>query len=281
MRIPTRLAGASAALALTATTALTFGASPVVAQEQAYAPVAGWQVQDTRIGPNVDWSDCDPGPAHFPAALSAIASDEVVGLTTPVVAAPPHYGTSIETADLGLAVSAGDVVTVDYALLEGAKPDNDAVRLFIYGEPDANADCTEPSASVAAPDDGTTSGTLEIVLDYDGKIGTAGMVYDSSNGGVGGTVRFVNLTVGDRLICFCSPEPEPTPGPTVAPTEEPTAEPTPGPSASPTPGGVALPDTGSGWVLPIALAGALAVLVGVVLLLVNRSSRQPKHFTTS
>lgn len=250
-------------------------AGPATATEDGYYPDAGWLVQDTTIGPDVDWSDCDPGPTRSDAALSAIVDATHVGLTGTGEAAPPHYGTSIETADLGMPVSAGDTISVDYALIEGASAAAGAVRLFIYSAPNADTDCTAPAAFVAAPDDGSTSGTLQITVAFDGHLGTVGMVYDSSNGGVGGTVRFSDLKVGYTPVHFTAPP--------VEPTEEP--EPTTEPSASPTPdadvvGGGELPRTGPSWLLPAVGGALIAIATGVAILFALRRSRQPRHFTT-
>lgn len=193
----TRWGGAGAVLGL-AVGGLAL-AAPAHAQD-GHFPEAGWFVQDT-----------DSTGARTAAALSSAVDDttvELVGTGTP---APPHYGTSAETTNLGLPVAAGDVVSVDYELLDGASPAAGAVRLFIYDHPDADTNGVAPTAFVAAPDDGSTSGTLSITVGFDGEIGTAGVVYDSSNGGVGGTVRFSNLTVGGELVLFQAP-PEPEPG---------------------------------------------------------------------
>lgn len=169
-------------------------------------PAAGWLVQDTAIGPDVDWSDCDPGPVRVGSVLSSIVDASTVELVGTGVAAPPHYGTSIETPDLGLDVSVGDTISVDYELVDGASAAAGAIRLFIYSAPSSDTDCTPPAQFVVAPD-GPTSETLTITVDFDGTIGTAGLVYDSSNSGVGGLVRFSGLVVGDTPVRFTPPEP--------------------------------------------------------------------------
>lgn len=202
-----KLAGAVAALAIAGLGVLLL-ASPAHAADGHY-PAAGWLVQDTAIGLDVDWSDCDPGPVRVGSVLSSIVDASTVELVGTGVAVPPHYGTSIETPDLGLDVSTGDTISVDYELVDGASAAAGAIRLFIYDHASADTDCTPPAQFVAAPD-GPTSGTLSITVDFDGTIGTAGMVYDSSNSGVGGSVRFTNLTVGGTPVRF-TPYPMPIP----------------------------------------------------------------------
>lgn len=275
MKTIKRLAGGVGALALSVGVVLAL-ASPAQAEDGHY-PEAGWLVQDTTIGPDVDWSDCDPAPARFPAALSAITDATVVGLTGPGIPAPPHYGMSIETPDLGLPVSAGDEITVDYVLIGGASAASEAVRLFIHGTAGANTDCTAPAEYVAAPNDGTTAGTLTLTVPFDGTIGTLGLVYDSSNGGVGGTVRFSNLTVEDTPVLFIAPLPEPTPG--TEPTPDPSTD-EPQPSDSPAPGVAAtdeLPVSGPGWLPAVAIGGTAAIVAGALALLLFR--RKPVRFT--
>lgn len=185
-------------------------AAPAHADE-GHFPAGGWTLYDTTIGGDVDWADCDPGPTRTDASKSTIIDPTTVDLTAPTDApAPPHYGTSIETGSLGLG---GDTVTVDYELSGDASFAAGAVRLFIYSTNDADTDCTAPDALASAD---AMSGTLTVSVPG-GVIGTLGLVYDSSNGGTGGTVRFSNLRVDDTLVLFqkpAEPEPEPEPEPT-------------------------------------------------------------------
>lgn len=272
MKTIKRLAGAFGVLALTISGALAL-ASPAQADDEHY-PDAGWLVQDTTIGPDVDWSDCDPGPTRSDAAQSAVTGPTTVELVGTGTSAPPHYGTSIETADLGLPAAIGTVVSVDYEL-DGADPAGGAVRLFVYDHADGDTDCEGASEFVAAPDDGTTSGTLTIRVDWDGVIGTLGAVYDSSNNGAGGTVVFSNLRVDDLPVLFEEPETPPTTEPTSEPTAEPSEEPTPGATASPE---AQLPVTGTNLLVPALVIAAVFGIAGVAIYLAAR--RRPTSFTS-
>ncbi len=178
-------------------------ATPTWADE-GYYPIGGWALQDTDIHADVDWSDCDPGPTRTDASRSEIIDERTVDLTQWKDAAPPpHYGTSIETANLGLT---GDVVTVNYEL-DGADPTASAIRLFIYDHADADTDCTAPTHFTAVPAGSALTGTLTIDVGFDGEIGTVGLVYDSSNsGGNDGTVRFTELKVDETLVRFLPQE---------------------------------------------------------------------------
>src|SRR5690554_4759842 len=187
------VAGAAAALAL---------AAP--ANAQTVPPAADWWVQDTDAS---DYDCTAPEPTvRTDAAESAILDATSVKLVGKGVAAPPHYGTSIETPDLGIDVATGDPVTVEYEL-DGADPAAGAVRLFIYDHADADTDCEAPTQLVAVPDDGSAEGTLTLTVGFTGTIGTAGLVYDSSNGNAGGSVIFSNLTVAGQVIAFAQEPP--------------------------------------------------------------------------
>lgn len=159
--------------------------------QDGHFPDAGWQVRQIGTG-DPDWS---------PATASQITNANSVALTKP----DGTTGTSIETTDLGLAVSAGDVINVVYVLSDGATTDAGAVRMFYYGIPDADTLGAAPTAFVAA--DG--SGALSLTVAAAGEIGTFGLVYDASND-TAGTVTFSNLTVGKTEVRFQQPDPAPT-----------------------------------------------------------------------
>lgn len=140
-----------------------------------------------------------------PSANSVIVDPTTVDLIWTDGITDGHGGTSLETANLGLDVSAGTQVSVSYELLDGADPAAGAVRLFVYMSAGADTLSVVPDVVVVAPDDGSTSGVLSLTVGTDGTIGTAGLVYDTSNsagGGVPGTVRFTNFTVGDDTVLF-------------------------------------------------------------------------------
>ena len=106
-------------------------------------------------------------------------------------------GTSAETSNLGIEVQAGDTITVDYALADGASPAAGAVRLFIYYSTDADTWNTAPDQVAIADAD---SGTLSITA-TGGTIGTAGVVYDTSNPSTG-EATFTGFTVAGEAVPF-------------------------------------------------------------------------------
>lgn len=247
-----RVIGAVAALMVGGASALILGVGPAQAQDEHY-PAAGWQVRQIGLG-ETQWST---------AAASTIVDATTVDLTKP----DGSTGTSIETADLGLAVTAATEISVGYELLDGATVDAGAVRLFYYDTAGADTLGAAPTGFVAA--DG--SGTLSLTVAADATIGTLGLVYDASNASAG-TVRFSNLTVGYTTVLFVEP-PEPCEWDEQLTGDDekcqPPASPTPDPSSSPT---VAPPPSGqggSGEQLPVTgsslplLMGGGAVLAGL------------------
>lgn len=156
--------------------------------------VEPWRAIDTAS----DGEQTDSEHSHIPFSHSA----EAVWVDGEPASAG---GTSIETPNLGLDVEAGDVVEVDYALLDGADPSSGSARLFIYMRPDADTVTERPDEFVAVPDDALPSGKISLTVPEDGTIGTAGVVYDTSNGGVEGTVRFADMIVDDQLVSFLPP----------------------------------------------------------------------------
>lgn len=173
-------------------------AGPAHAQDGHY-PAGGWDVRQIGTG-ETSWS---------PAAAGGIVDADTVELTKPA----GDVGTSIETTDLGLAVAAGDTISVSYELLDGATTDAGAVRLFYYDAAGADTLTVAPTGFAAA--DG--SGTLSLSVAANGTIGTLGLVYDASNTSAG-TVRFSGLQVAGTPILFVAPaDPPPTTEPPVDP----------------------------------------------------------------
>lgn len=253
MRI-TRLA---AAAVIGMAVGLLLAASPARADDGHY-PAAGWLLRDIGLG-ETDWR---PGGA----AESTIVTATTVELSKPDGAT----GTSVETTDLGLAVTAGTVISVDYEVVDGVDVfAAGAVRLFYYASADADTLAMAPTAVAVA--DG--SGTLSLAVLADGTVGTLGLTYDASNASAG-TVRFSNLMVGDREVLFVRPAPEPT-EPSPSPDPEPGQ---PEPAATPVAaGGNELPTTGSGWVLPAVGVGGAALVAGLALVAALR--RKTPTFT--
>lgn len=164
-------------------------------------PASGWEVLDTAAD-----------GTRSPSAHSTIVDDTTAQATWASGETASAAGTSVEAANLDLPVGSGVEVAVDYELLGGASPAAASVRLFIYYTADADTWATAPDQMVSAPDDGTTAGTLAITTDQAGTIGTIGLVYDTSNGGVPGTVKFTDLTIGEELVLFNEPVIDPPPG---------------------------------------------------------------------
>jgi LPXTG-motif cell wall-anchored protein len=236
--------------------------------------------------------DTDAGGGQSASAHSTVAADAVT-LTWAAEEDASEAGTSAETSDLGVEVTAGDTISVDYALLDGASAAAGAVRLFAYYDVGADTWSTAPDEVAAAPAD-VAAGTLSITAGQDGTLGTVGVVYDTSNGGVEGSVTFTALTVAGESVPFLPAPPpvpcewdetltaedvecvEPDDGKTgdedaVTEDEESTEDDTT-PVAVPTDipaGSASLPDTGAGALL-LGLFGATLVAAGASLVLAQR-----------
>jgi hypothetical protein len=243
-------------------------ATPANAQDEHF-PDAGWLVREIALGSDV-WAD---------ASASVIVDATTVDLTKPV----GTTGTSIETTDLGLAVTAGDTIAVSYELLDGADIAAGAIRMFYYDHADGDTLLEAPTVFVAA--DG--SGTLSLTVLADGQVGTMGLVYDASNVATG-TVRFTDLTVGYTTVLFVEPAPPCEWNPDLAADDEecqPPSSPSPSPTTSEPPAGGTggsddagkLPTTGAA--LPLFVGGGAALFgLGAGLWLLAR--RRPVTFTS-
>lgn len=174
-------------------------AAPAAAHDGHHA-VEPWQAIDT-----------DDAFAQSPSDHSVIVDSFTADATWVSGDAASTRGTSIETTNLGIEVEVGTEVSVNYELRDGASSNTTAVRLFFFVD-------GGPIQQVAAPD-GTApeSGTLTITSDQAGTIDLAGLVYDTSNGGVEGTVRFTDLMVGGTKVSFL-------PTPVATPTEPTTTD---------------------------------------------------------
>lgn len=264
--------------------------SPAVAEtgESGYYPEAGWVVRDVI----------------YPTVQEGTDSEIVNADTVKLVRTAANEGTSAETTNLNLPVNNGDTVTVEYALDDDASFVSGAIRLFIYDAADKNTLDVVPTQKAVAD---AKNGTLTIDVNFNGTIGTAGLVYDESNPSTG-VVTFTNLKVNDTKVLFKQPvveTPSPTPSETTAsPTTEPTPTETPSetPSETPTttspqptnttttttspsatvstsPVAGGLPVTGEsngGRLIALMALGALAVAVGGTALVVSRKRRDNK-----
>lgn len=167
--------------------------------------------------------------------LPAAASGSDVTLTLP---AGDTDGVSAEYANLDIAVDAGDVLSVDWTLSDGAQCSGGAPRAFVI----VNAQVVNTwDDDFGDPGDvGDCDGTAEVALPNAGVVTHAGLVYDNS---VPGTVTFTGLQVGGTPI----PESvEPTVPTTVPDGTTTTTAPGTGPAGTPasvTPAPVAGPAT--------------------------------------
>lgn len=197
-------------------------ATPTAAQEEPVCTDSLWIAQDT-------------GATGVQTVSTVSEVGEDITLTWEAGHLTSAAGTSAENLNLGVPVTAGDTISVDYELVDGADPAAGSVRLFVYYAPNSDTWTTAPDQFVAAPDDGSLSGTLEITGDTTGVIGTIGVVYDTSNGGVEGTVVFSNLMVAGDVVSFVCDAPPDTTSTTTPPTTTPTT--TPGQDGAPGPVG--------------------------------------------
>lgn len=251
--------------ALIGAVALTLGltAGTASAEETGHYPAAGWEVRQ------------HDGTGWAPAELSQITGPTTVELVKPA----GEIGTSIETTNLGLEVSAGDTITVDYALTEGASSAAGAVRMFWYDSPSADTETQAPTQFVAA---GADAGTLTITVGAEATVGSMGLTYDASNNSAG-KATFSNLTVNGTLVLFqapATPSPDPTetpdPDPATTPDPDPTDTPDPTPSATPDPVAGELPVTSGVRLLPaLLIGGSLLLGLGAGLYYVTRRRVDP------
>lgn len=201
-----------------------FGALMISTPAQAQTDIefasyqSGSLINSAAVCPDSAWQVRDFDNGWVGASLSGVVDSTTVGLTKPTGA----IGTSIETTNLGLDVTAGTTITVEVDLTNGATTTANAVRMFFYDHPDGNTESEAPTATVAA----TGSGTLNLDVAADTTIGTFGLTYDASNDSAG-TVKFENLTIGETVISFteCT-QPSPSPSPSPEPTQQPSPEPT-------------------------------------------------------
>jgi hypothetical protein len=176
-------------------TAAVVGGLLLLGTAQAHATEAPFVAYDTAAG-----------GAQTQSTVSTVTADTVTLVQDGRVTAAA--GTSAETSNLGIEVEAGDTITVNYALTDGADFASGAVRLFIYYSPNADTWATAPD-QVAVAD--ALTGTLSITA-TGGTIGTAGVVYDTSNPSQG-KATFTGLTVAGEPVPFLPKVPDPDPDP--------------------------------------------------------------------
>ena len=110
--------------------------------------------------------------------------------------------TSIETDNLNVPVQAGDVISFDIELKNGATCTAGAPRMFVevggtyYNSYDDQTGCAGDSAPSGT---NTNDGTVTFTVGQNGRIGQAGLVYDN---GIAGTVEFSNVTIDGNPVTF-------------------------------------------------------------------------------
>lgn len=185
------------------------------------------QADHTTVFAEAPWAAVDTaaGGAESASSTSTIVDETTAAATWQAGNDASAAGTSVVTSNLNYEVAAGQTISVDYALEDGASAAAGSVRLFVYYTPDADTWGQAPD-QVAVAGDGVETGTLSFAASG-GVIGTVGLVYDTSNGGVEGTVRFTNLSIDDQLVSFLAapePDPDPTNDPEEPKPEEPQAD---------------------------------------------------------
>ncbi|PWN02606.1 hypothetical protein DJ010_12940 [Nocardioides silvaticus] len=126
---------------------------------------------------------------------ATIVDDTTVSLTIEEGGA-----TSIETQDLNVPVQAGDEISFDIALEDGATCTAGAPRMFVeIGGTFVNSydDQTGCAGDSAPPS--TENGTVTFTVPENGRIGQAGFVYDN---GIAGTVTITNVTIDGNPVEF-------------------------------------------------------------------------------
>ena len=168
-----------------------------------------WIALDSGYEPGADgWTPTAP---QNPAQASVIVDNRNVDLTWYPRRPNSYLGTSAETDNVGVEVAVGDVVRVTYNLASRSAnpgttmPANGAIRLFSYLDVTSQIG-DRPATAPTYSDTGDVGCTRDCVLEFtvtqEGTLGYTGLVYDTSNGGVQGTVRFRDLTVDGDLILF-------------------------------------------------------------------------------
>lgn len=237
---------------------------------------------ETEAGPACGTWTFYQATEAYPTPLNAGAGNSSTDKDTATLVKPDGDTavTGVEFSAKDLEIDGPTVITVDYAMSDGATPAAGAVRLFGYEAQEANTLTAAPTYGPAVAN--AESGTLTLTVS--GPLGTLGLVYDASNA-TDGKVEFSNLKVGDLDSKFeACPEPEesPSPDPTLSPLPTPSVTKGPIKSASPTPSFSMLPVTGddTGGINPLAILlpiGAVLVLGGAGAVVATRERRKGVH----
>jgi len=143
--------------------------------------IAALEAQDAS-GVNTNWG-ANPG--------STVVDANTVQLTGPTP-------TSVEILNLDLPVDATKTIEFTYSLADGATYGGGAPRVFIeVGGEYINTNDADPNNPGTDNGDGTF--TKSVVIGKNGRVGAAGVVYDSGNPG---TVTVTNLVISGQPISF-------------------------------------------------------------------------------
>ena len=127
---------------------------------------------------------------------------EIVNDTTASLTIETGGATSIETQNLNVPVQAGDEISFDIELQDGAVCTAGAPRMFVeiggtfYNSYDDQTGCADDSAPGG---NNTQDGTVTFTVPVNGRIGQAGFVYDN---GIAGTVVISNVTIDGNPVTF-------------------------------------------------------------------------------
>jgi hypothetical protein len=145
------------------------------------AQVAALEAQDAS-GVNTNW---------VANAGSTVVDTSTIELTGPTP-------TSVEILNLDLPVDATKTVEFTYSLADGATYGGGAPRVFIeVGGDFINTNDADPNNPGTDNGDGTF--TKSVVIGKNGRVGAAGVVYDSGNPG---TVTVTDLVISGHAISF-------------------------------------------------------------------------------
>ena len=126
---------------------------------------------------------------------ATIVDDTTVSLTI-----ADGGATSIETNDLNVPVQAGDVISFDIDLQDGATCTAGAPRMFVELQGTfVNSFDDQTGCAGDTPPSSGDDGTVTFTVPQNGRIGQAGFVYDN---GVAGTVVISNVTIDGNPVEF-------------------------------------------------------------------------------
>ena len=125
---------------------------------------------------------------------------EIIDANTVSLTITEGGATSIETQNLNVPVQAGDVISFDIELKDGATCTAGSPRMFVeISGTFVNSFDDQTGCAGDTPPSNTQDGTVTFTVPQNGRIGQAGFVYDN---GVAGTVEFSNVTIDGNPVEF-------------------------------------------------------------------------------